>query len=84
MPNSDGQGGETEPHTGGTIPDKDILPARIINVMAITITFVWAASFLADIIFKDSYDPSPYVHFIMMALVGSAFGRNLLRKGVGE
>lgn len=57
------------------------LNPRTVNIIALTITFVWATSFLADIILKEAYDPSPYVHLIMMSLVGSALSRNFLKKG---
>jgi hypothetical protein len=58
-----------------------VLTPKTINLIALTITFVWAVSFLADILLGDKYDPSPYVHLIMMALVGSVFTGNLLRRG---
>lgn len=52
------------------------------TAIAIVVTIVWATSFLADIIVKD-YDPNPLVHFIMLAVVGAAFGHSVLRNGKG-
>lgn len=55
---------------------------RLVNAIGIVVTTVWALSFLADVVMKD-YDPSPYVHFAMMVIVGSAFGTKFLQ-GRGE
>ena len=52
------------------------------TAIALVVTIVWAASFLADIVVKD-YDPNPLVHFIMLAVVGAAFGHSVLRNGKG-
>lgn len=50
---------------------------RVTNGIAIAITAVWAASFLADIAVTD-YDPSPFLHMVMMGLAGAIFGRAFL------
>lgn len=42
------------------------------TVIAYIITAVWAVSFMADIILT-SYEPSPYIHAIMMVVAGSMF-----------
>lgn len=47
--------------------------------VGVTVTAVWAASFIADIIVQG-YNPSPYIHFAMMAVVGSLFGRKVFGK----
>lgn len=44
------------------------------------VTSVWALSFVADI-FIDSYEPSPFIHMAMMAILGALFGREVLGKG---
>jgi uncharacterized membrane protein len=49
------------------------------NVIAVVVTVVWTASFLADI-FMEEYDPSPFVHLAMMAVVGAAFGTSMFKK----
>jgi hypothetical protein len=45
--------------------------------VALIVTIVWAASFVADI-FISSYDPSPFIHLAMMTIVGAIFGKNFL------
>lgn len=49
------------------------------NIIALVVTGVWALSFIADIILT-SYEPSPYLHAIMMTVAGAAFGGSLLKK----
>lgn len=56
---------------------------RIVNAIAVVVTVVWAASFIADIVLRD-YDPSPYLHFIFAMIVGSAFGTKFLNRGEGN
>lgn len=57
---------------------------RIRNGIAVVITAVWAVSFLADIA-SDSYEPSPYLHAIMLVVAGSAFGASIVtRNGNGR
>lgn len=54
---------------------------RIVNIIACVITAVWAVSFVADIFVKD-YEPSAYIHVIMMTVAGAAFGKTIvLRNG---
>lgn len=55
---------------------------KVSNAIAIIITFVWASSFIADILIVE-YSPSPFVHMIMMGLAGAIFGQGFI-KTVGE
>lgn len=57
-----------------------VLSSRVATGIAVVITIVWATSFLADIFIKD-YDPSPFVHFLMMVVAGGAFGHAYIRNG---
>ena len=50
------------------------------TLIAVVVLFVWALSFTADI-FVPGYAPSPYLHAVMMAVVGGVVGDNVLRKG---
>lgn len=56
-----------------------IITNKLSNIIAAVVTSVWALSFVADIIMPN-YDPSPFVHLVMMAVVGSAVGTGLLNK----
>lgn len=56
---------------------------RIRNGMAVVITAVWALSFVADIFVKE-YDPSPFLHMIMMGLATAVFGANFLTGANGK
>jgi hypothetical protein len=47
--------------------------------LAIVVTLVWSASFIADIA-MESYDPSPLIHLAMMAILGAVFGLQIKRK----
>jgi hypothetical protein len=49
---------------------------NIKNIVIITITAVWATSFVCDI-FMSAYEVSPFVHLIMMAVVGYLFADKL-------
>lgn len=63
-------------------PNKGPISPIVSTAIAIVVTIVWAASFLADIVVKD-YDPNPLVHFVMLAVVGAAFGHSVLKNGKG-
>lgn len=52
---------------------------RVTNVIAIIVTSVWALSFVADIL-MTTYEPSPYLHAIMMTVAGSAFAGSMIKK----
>ena len=52
--------------------------------IAITVTVVWATSFIADI-FIPGYDPSPFIHLAMMTVVGAIFGKNFfMNQALGQ
>lgn len=63
--------------SGGTVVDK-----RIANGIAVTVTAVWAISFIADLFLK-SYDPSPFIHMMMMGVAGAALGSAFWRGAGG-
>lgn len=44
---------------------------RVSAIIALTVTGVWAVSFLADIA-MTSYEPSPLIHAIMLTVAGAA------------
>lgn len=54
----------------------------VINGVAITVTLVWAASFVADVL-METYNPPGQIHMIMMGIVGSLFGFQIM-KGNGD
>lgn len=62
------------------MPLRQPLNQSVVNGIAIVITVVWATSFLADIFVKN-YDPSPFVHFIMLAVAGAIFGHGFFKEG---
>lgn len=49
------------------------------NVVAVVVLSVWTVSFLADILMNE-YEPSPFIHLAMMAVVGAAFGRSIFNR----
>jgi hypothetical protein len=55
--------------------------ARLVRLVVVVVTCVWAVSFIADIVL-DAYEPSPFIHGAMMLIVGGATGRYIvLRNG---
>lgn len=52
--------------------------------IAYIITGVWAVSFLADIIPAIEYEPSPFIHAIMLVVVGAIFGVQITKNGKSE
>jgi hypothetical protein len=52
---------------------------RLPELLAIVVALVWSASFVADIMLGPDYEPSPYVHFAMMLVLGAYFGRQIVR-----
>ena len=57
---------------------------KLTRIVVLAVTGVWVLMFLADVILPN-YQPSPYVHAAMMAVVGSATARYLyLRNGGGK
>lgn len=55
---------------------------RLVNAIAGLVSVAWAASLVADIIPSLDYDPSPYIHLIMMVVVGAAFGTKAVMRAV--
>lgn len=55
-------------------------PSRLVNGIAILVSLVWTISFVADIV-VTGYDPSPFVHLAMMAVVGATVGRSFISNG---
>lgn len=58
-------------------PEVKHIDARVINAIALIVTFVWAFSFVADIL-VDEYQPSAFIHFAFMGLLGGIFGFRLV------
>ena len=56
---------------------------RVSNIVALVVAFVWSVSFLADIPMK-SYEPSPYIHAIMLAVVGAAVSNSMIKRNGKE
>lgn len=56
---------------------------RVSNLIALVVTAVWAASFLADIALK-SYEPPASLHAIMMVVAGAAFAGTVVKKNGSE
>lgn len=52
--------------------------ARTRTAIAMVITLVWAASFVADIVVPD-YSPSPLIHMAMIGLGAAVFGSNFVK-----
>lgn len=59
--------------------DRPPLDPNVINGIAILVSIVWAASFIADILIPG-YDPSPFVHLAMMTVVGAAVGHGFIKR----
>ena len=59
------------------------MEARLVRLVVVLVSAVWGASFIADILIED-YNPSPYVHFAMMAVVGAATGRYIVMRNGGK
>ena len=55
---------------------------KLTRIVVYAVTAVWVASFLADILISG-YDPSPYVHVAMMAVVGAATARYVYQRNGG-
>lgn len=49
---------------------------KLTRIVILAVTVVWVGSFVADILLP-TYDPSPYVHVAMMAVVGAATARHI-------
>lgn len=55
-------------------------PNWVIVTLALTVTFVWATSFVADIIQGEKYEPPIAIHGAMLVVLGSIFGFQLIKK----
>ena len=54
---------------------------KLTRIVVLAVTIVWIVSFLADIVL-ERYEPSPYIHIAMMAVVGAATARYIyIRNG---
>ena len=51
----------------------------VVNGIAIVVTLVWAASFVADVSL-ETYNPPGQIHMIMMGIVGSLFGFQIMNR----
>lgn len=54
----------------------DLLHVR--RYVMVVVATVWLGSFIADVALAR-YTPSPYVHMVMLAVVGGLGGHELLR-----
>lgn len=59
---------------------KTVLPPALTATIAGVVTVVWAVSFIADV-FNPNYDPNPFIHFIMLTVVGAALGHSVMKNG---
>lgn len=67
----------------GNGKDGDVMwkaPGWVIVTLALTVTFVWAISFVADIVQGDKYEPPIAIHGAMLVVLGSIFGFQLIKK----
>lgn len=55
-------------------------PSWVVVTLALTVTFVWATSFVADIIQGEKYEPPIAIHGAMLVVLGSIFGFQLIKK----
>lgn len=56
---------------------------RVFDVIALVVTAVWAASFIAEV-FKVGYSTSPMMHTLMTAIIGAYAGGKILMKNKGD
>jgi hypothetical protein len=54
--------------------------ARLVRLIVLVVSGIWAISILADLVFP-AYDPPPSVHVAMMAVVGAATGQYIVGRG---
>jgi hypothetical protein len=55
---------------------------RVRNGIAVTITGVWASTYIASI-FIHSFTPSPYLHALMIGLATSIWGSGFVKAAKG-
>lgn len=59
------------------------LSPYVINAIAIIVTLVWAGSFIADVT-VSGYNPPSQIHVVMLGIVGSIFGFQIVHRGNGD
>ncbi len=63
---------ENKPTSKGSL-----LSPVVINGIAVSVTGIWATSFLADILVK-SYEPPGAIHVAFMMILGGVFGIQII------
>lgn len=63
--------------------DSHILTPYVINGIAIVVTIVWAASFVADVSL-GRYNPPGQIHMVMLGIVGSIFGFQIVHRNTND
>lgn len=56
-----------------------IVTSKVANFLVLVVTIVWAASFIADISLVD-YNPPTQIHTVMLSIVGSIFGFQIINR----
>lgn len=56
---------------------------RVFDVIALVVTAVWAASFIAAV-FKVGYSTPPMMHTLMTAIIGAYAGGKILMRNKGD
>lgn len=77
-PPDPGRGGQPRP--GERNGNREILKPEIVNGIAIVVTVIWAASFVADFLIP-TYSPPATIHAAFMLIVGAVFGSQFLGGG---
>ena len=58
---------------------KPKLAYHVVNGIAVVVTLVWAASFIADVL-MSTYNPPAQIHMVMLGIVGSIFGFQIVHR----
>jgi hypothetical protein len=56
-----------------------VLDPRIVNAIAVVVTILWVANFVARLVIPD-YNPSPAVDAAMTLVLGAALGSQFIRR----
>ena len=56
-----------------------LLSPLVVNGIAMVVTFMWAGSFIADIL-STEYQPPTGIHLAFMVVLGSIFGSQLFQR----
>lgn len=59
-------------------PKAHLLSPVVINTIALVVTVVWSASFVADILIM-SYSPPSAIHVAFMVILGGIFGVQIVQ-----